>query len=167
MRHLPRTLARLAARARPETLAVVDLGSNSFRLEIGRVEGTQIFSLDTWRETIRLGAGIDANGNLTLAARKAALACLARFRERLSGLHPSAVRAVATNTFRVARNAGSFLPQAEAALGFPIDVIGGHEEARLIYLGVAHVLPVAREPRLVIDIGGGSPSASPHSSWAA
>lgn len=156
MRHLPRTLARLAARARPETLAVVDLGSNSFRLEIGRVEGTQIFSLDTWRETIRLGAGIDANGNLTLAARKAALACLARFRERLSGLHPSAVRAVATNTFRVARNAGSFLPQAEAALGFPIDVIGGHEEARLIYLGVAHVLPVAREPRLVIDIGGGS-----------
>ncbi|MET0205158.1 MAG: Ppx/GppA phosphatase family protein [Casimicrobiaceae bacterium] len=142
--------------SRPETLAVVDLGSNSFRLEVGRVEGDQIFRLDTWRETIRFGAGIDGRGNITLAARKAALACLARFRERLSGLHPSAVRAVATNTFRVARNASTFLPQAEAALGFPIDIIGGHEEARLIYLGVAHVLPASDEPRLVIDIGGGS-----------
>jgi len=140
----------------PATLAVVDLGSNSFRLEIGRVEGDQIFRLDTWRETIRFGAGIDDKGRLTLPARRAALACLARFRERLSGLHPSAVRAVATNTFRVAKNAAEFLPQAETALGFPIDVIGGHEEARLIYLGVAHELPPSPEPRLVVDIGGGS-----------
>lgn len=153
---MPHSLARFALRPRPETLAVVDLGSNSFRLEIGRVEGNQIFRLDTWRETIRFGAGMDAKGNLTLAARRAALACLSRFRERLSGLHPSAVRAVATNTFRVARNAATFLPQAEAALGFPIDIIGGHEEARLIYLGVCHVLPASAEPRLVIDIGGGS-----------
>jgi exopolyphosphatase/guanosine-5'-triphosphate,3'-diphosphate pyrophosphatase len=144
------------SQSRPETLAVVDLGSNSFRLEVGRVEGDQIFRLDTWRETIRFGAGIDERGNITLPARKAALACLARFRERLSGLHPSAVRAVATNTFRVARNSRTFLPQAEAALGFPIDIIGGHEEARLIYLGVAHELPASNEPRLVIDIGGGS-----------
>ena len=140
----------------PATLAVVDLGSNSFRLEIGRVEGDQIFRLDTWRETIRLGAGMDEKGRLTSAARRAALACLTRFRERLSGLHPSAVRAVATNTFRVAKNAATFLPQAEAALGFPIDIIAGHEEARLIYLGVAHVLPPSAAPRLVIDIGGGS-----------
>jgi len=152
-----RALSRsLQSPASPATLAVVDLGSNSFRLEVGRVEGDQIFRLDTWRETIRFGAGIDDKGNLTLAARKAALACLARFRERLSGLHPSAVRAVATNTFRVAKNAGGFLPQAEAALGFPIDIIGGHEEARLIYLGVAHELPPSADPRLVIDIGGGS-----------
>ncbi|MGI8894515.1 MAG: exopolyphosphatase, partial [Casimicrobiaceae bacterium] len=118
----------------PATLAVVDLGSNSFRLEIGRVEGDQIFRLDTWRETLRLGAGMDDQGRLTLQARRVALGCLARFRERLSGLHPSAVRAVATNTFRVAKNAATFLPQAEAALGFPIDVIAGHEEARLIYV---------------------------------
>jgi exopolyphosphatase/guanosine-5'-triphosphate,3'-diphosphate pyrophosphatase len=138
------------------TLAVVDMGSNSFRLEVGRVEGDQVFRLDTWRETLRLGAGIDANGNLRPEARRAALACLARFAERLSGLHPSAVRAVATNTLRVARNAAAFLPQAERALGFPIDIITGHEEARLIYLGVAHVLPMSTEPRLVIDIGGGS-----------
>ena len=140
----------------PATLAVVDLGSNSFRLEIGRVEGDQIFRLDTWRETLRLGAGMDDQGRLTLQARRVALGCLARFRERLSGLHPSAVRAVATNTFRVAKNAATFLPQAEAALGFPIDVIAGHEEARLIYVGAAHVLPPSPAPRLVIDIGGGS-----------
>jgi exopolyphosphatase/guanosine-5'-triphosphate,3'-diphosphate pyrophosphatase len=139
-----------------ETLAVVDLGSNSFRLEIGRVEGDQIYRLDTWRETLRIGAGIDAKGRLSSEARRAALACLARFGERLRGLHPKAVRAVATNTFRVAANAKAFLPRAERALGFPIDVITGHEEARLIYNGVAHVLPASDEPRLVIDIGGGS-----------
>src|SRR4029450_4772628 len=105
---------------------------------------------------IRFGQGRDEKGRLTSPARRAALACLTRFRERLSGLHPSAVRAVATNTFRVAKNAATFLPQAEPPLGFPIDVIAGHEEARLIYLGVAHVLPPSSAPRLVIDIGGGS-----------
>jgi exopolyphosphatase/guanosine-5'-triphosphate,3'-diphosphate pyrophosphatase len=146
----------VAHAAAPATLAVVDMGSNSFRLELGRVEGGQIFRLDTWRENLRVGAGLDERGRLTAATRRAALACLARFAERLRGLHPSAVRAVATNTFRVARDAAQFLPRAEAALGFPIDVISGHEEARLIYLGVAHVLPASSEPRLVIDIGGGS-----------
>jgi len=153
---MPHAPARPRKAAAPATLAVVDLGSNSFRLEVGRVEGDQIFRLDTWRETIRFGAGIDERGRLTSAARRAALACLTRFHERLAGLHPSAVRAVATNTFRVAKNAATFLPQAEAALGFPIDIIAGHEEARLIYLGVAHVLPPSTAPRLVIDIGGGS-----------
>jgi exopolyphosphatase/guanosine-5'-triphosphate,3'-diphosphate pyrophosphatase len=131
-------------------------GGNSFRLEIGRVEGDQIFRLDTWRETLRIGAGIDERGRLTVDAQRAALACLARFAERLRGLHPSAVRAVATNTFRVATNAATFMPRAERALGFPIDIITGHEEARLIYNGVAHVLPPSPDARLVIDIGGGS-----------
>jgi exopolyphosphatase/guanosine-5'-triphosphate,3'-diphosphate pyrophosphatase len=116
------------------------MGSNSFRLEVGRVEGDQIYRLDTQREMLRIGAGLDDRGNLRPDARRAALACLARFGERLAGFHPSAVRAVATNTFRVARNARSFLAQAERTLGFPIDVISGHEEARLIYVGVAHVL---------------------------
>lgn len=138
------------------TLAVVDMGSNSFRLEVGRVEGDQIYRLDTWRETLRIGAALDSKGRLTAEARRAALACLARFGERITGLHPSAVRAVATNTFRVAKNVGAFLPQAERALGFPIDIITGYEEARLIYAGVAHVLPADDAPRLVIDIGGGS-----------
>ena len=137
-------------------LAVVDLGSNSFRLEIGRVEGGQIYQLDTWRETLRIAAGLDASGRLKPAAMDAALACLARFRERLSGLHPAAVRVVATNTFRVARNAREFQARAERAIGFPIDVISGHEEGRLTFLGVARELPRSSEPRLVIDIGGGS-----------
>ena len=149
-------MSRARAAASPTTLAVVDMGSNSFRLELGRVEGDQIFRLDTWRETLRLGAALDDDGRITPRAQRAALACLARFGERLRGLHPSAVRAVATNTFRVAANAAEFLGKAEAALGFPIDIISGHEEARLIYLGVAHVLPPSPEPRLVIDIGGGS-----------
>ena len=137
-------------------LAVVDLGSNSFRLEIGRVEGDQIYQLDTWRETLRFGAGIDDKGRLTRSAMDATLACLARFRERLSGLNPAAVRVVATNTFRVASNAKEFIAQAERTLGFPIDIISGHEEGRLTYFGVAHELPRSSEPRLVIDIGGGS-----------
>lgn len=143
-------------REQPQTLAVVDLGSNSFRLELGRVEGEQIFRLDTWREPIRFGAGLDGEGRITKKAQRDALAALARFAERLRGLEPSAVRVVATNTFRVARNAQEFMPKAVAALGFPIDIIGGHEEARLIYLGVAHVLPASDAPRFVIDIGGGS-----------
>ncbi len=149
-------MRREPAEPSPTTLAVVDMGSNSFRLELGRVEGDQIFRLDTWRETLRIGAAIDAKGRILAPARRTALGCLARFAERLRGLHPSAVRAVATNTFRVAPNATEFLRQAEAVLGFPIDVISGHEEARLIYLGVAHVLPPSDAPRLCIDIGGGS-----------
>src|SRR4029079_9168358 len=93
----------------PSTLAVVDMGSNSFRLELGRVEGDQIFRLDTWRETLRMGAGLDDLGRITAPARRAARPCLARFSERLAGLNPEAVRAVATNTFRVATNSAEFL----------------------------------------------------------
>src|SRR3954451_2152394 len=128
------------------TLAVVDMGSNSFRLEVARVEGDQIYRQDTWREPLRIGAGLDAKSRLTAEARRAALACLARFHERIEGLHPSGVRAVATNAFREATNAASFLPQAERALGFPIDIITGYEEARLIYAGVSHVLPATDDP---------------------
>ena len=98
-------------------LAVVDLGSNSFRLEIGRVEGNQIYQLDTWRETLRFGAGLDDKGRLKRSAMDGALACLARFRERLSGLHPTAVRVVATNTFRVAANAQEFIALAKTKPG--------------------------------------------------
>jgi exopolyphosphatase/guanosine-5'-triphosphate,3'-diphosphate pyrophosphatase len=137
-------------------LAVVDLGSNSFRLEIGRVEGDQIYQLDTWRETLRFGAGLDDKGRLKRSAMDSALACLARFRERLSGLQPAAVRVVATNTFRVAANAKEFVALAERTLGLPIDIISGHEEGRLTFFGVAHELPPSLVPRLVIDIGGGS-----------
>lgn len=139
-----------------EQIAAVDLGSNSFRLQIGRVVDDQIYPLDTLKEAVRLASGLTREKTLDLVAQQRALATLSRFGERLRGFEPGAVRAVATNTLRVAKNAREFIPQAEAALGFPIEVIGGREEARLIYIGAAHALPSARHRRLVIDIGGGS-----------
>ncbi|HET7061253.1 MAG TPA: exopolyphosphatase [Nitrosospira sp.] len=138
------------------TLAAVDLGSNSFRLQIARVVGKQLYPLDSLREMVRLAAGLDANRRLNEESQVRALECLRRFGERLRGLPPHAVRAVGTNTLRVAKNAPAFLKKAEHALGFPIEVISGHEEARLIYLGVAHSLPASPNNRLVVDIGGGS-----------
>ncbi|MFZ9405722.1 MAG: exopolyphosphatase [Burkholderiaceae bacterium] len=141
-------------------LAAVDLGSNSFRLIIGRIEsspvGDQILPIDQLKETVRLAAGLNESGVLSDSAQERALTTLQRFGERLRAFHPDRVRAVATNTFRVARNATEFLGRAREALGFPIEVIAGREEARLIYLGAAHSLPADGQSRLVIDIGGGS-----------
>lgn len=139
-----------------ELIAAVDLGSNSFRLQVGRVVGNQIYPLDSLKESVRLAAGLTAEKTLDGPSQLRALAALARFGERLRGFAPEAVRVVATNTLRVAKNAPQFLPEAEAALGFPIEVIAGREEARLIYLGVAHGLPNPRTQQLVVDIGGGS-----------
>jgi exopolyphosphatase/guanosine-5'-triphosphate,3'-diphosphate pyrophosphatase len=138
------------------TLAAVDLGSNSFHCQIGRVVGDQVYPLDALREAVRLGAGLNEEKLLEDAAQERALACLQRFGERLRGFDRHAVRALGTNTLRVAKNSSAFLKKAEAALGFPIEVVAGREEARLIYLGVAHHLPVSQEKRLVVDIGGGS-----------
>ena len=137
-------------------LAAVDLGSNSFRLEIARLEQGQFQRLEYHKETVRQGAGLDAEGNLSQDAMQRGWNCLARFAERLAGFAPSQVRAVATQTLREARNRDEFLAAAERILGFPIDVISGREEARLIYQGVAHLLPPSDERRLVLDIGGRS-----------
>jgi len=141
---------------RHETLAAVDLGSNSFHLQIGRVVDGQIYPLDAVREVIRLGAGLTAEKRIDRATQAAALEALAKFAERLRGFPRQAVRAVGTNALRVAKNSPQFLREARAVLGFPIEVISGREEARLIYLGVAHALPAAAHRRLVLDIGGGS-----------
>ncbi len=138
------------------TLAAVDLGSNSFRLQVARVVGKQIYPLDSLREMVRLAAGLTADKRLDEDSQARALECLKRFGERLRGFPPHAVRAVGTNSLRVAKNASAFLKKAEAALGFPIEVIAGREEARLIYLGVSHSLPASSDNRLVMDIGGGS-----------
>jgi len=141
---------------RYSTLAAVDLGSNSFRLQVARVVDDQIYPLDALREPVRLAAGIQADKRLDEASQQRALEALHRFGERLRGLSPAAVRAVGTNALRVAKNAREFLARAEAALGFPIEVVAGKEEARLIYLGVSHGLPVTGHKRMVMDIGGGS-----------
>lgn len=142
--------------ARHDTLAAVDLGSNSFHLQIGRVVDGQIYPLDAVREVVRLGAGLTAEKRIDRASQAAALEALAKFAERLRGFPRPAVRAVGTNALRVAKNAPTFLREARAVLGFPIEVISGREEARLIYLGVAHALPRGSHQRLVVDVGGGS-----------
>ncbi len=138
------------------TLAAVDLGSNSFHLQVARVVADQIYPLDALREPIRLGAGLTRDKRLDENSQQRALECLKRFGERLRGFDPHAVRAVGTNTLRVAKNAAAFLKQAQSALGFPIEVVAGREEARLIYLGVSHSMPASKDKRLVVDIGGGS-----------
>jgi exopolyphosphatase / guanosine-5'-triphosphate,3'-diphosphate pyrophosphatase len=137
-------------------LAAVDLGSNSFRLEIGRIEHGEFRRTEYLKETVRQGGGLDEGRNLTEQAMQAGWECLARFGERLSGFKPSEVRAVATQTLREARNRDDFLEHANQVLGFSIDVISGREEARLIYQGVAQMLPPSNARRLVIDIGGRS-----------
>ncbi len=137
-------------------LAAVDLGSNSFRLQVAKVEGEQLYMLDGLREPVRLAAGLTDDNYLDEAAQQRALAALSRFAERLRDLPPEAVRAVGTNSLRVAKNSARFIADAEKVLGFPIEVIAGREEARLIYLGVAHGMPRSNEQVLVMDIGGGS-----------
>ncbi|WP_374193456.1 Ppx/GppA phosphatase family protein [Trinickia mobilis] len=155
-----RTEPRYPMVTTPHLLASVDLGSNSFRLIVGRVEetpaGSQIYQVDALREPVRLAAGLSADKLLDRASQVRAWDALKRFGERLRDFHPDHVRAVATNTLRVAKNAREFLVEAEAALGFPIEVIAGREEARLIYAGAAHSVPAISGKRLVVDIGGGS-----------
>ncbi|MES2740376.1 MAG: Ppx/GppA phosphatase family protein [Pseudomonadota bacterium] len=136
--------------------AAVDLGSNSFRLHVGKHDGDTIRVLKSVRDPIRLAAGLDADGNLTEQAMQIALTCLRNFRLILAAYQLDAVRVVATSAMRVARNGGAFLPAAEQAIGYPIEIISGEEEGRLIYMGVANALGQATERRLVIDIGGGS-----------
>lgn len=137
-------------------LAAVDLGSNSFRLEIGRVDHGQFLRTEYLKETVRQGSGLDEDRNLTPDAMQRGWECLSRFGERLAGFEPGEVRAVATQTLREARNRDEFLITANQLLGHPIDVISGREEARLIYLGVTRSLPSDGQRRLVIDIGGRS-----------
>jgi exopolyphosphatase/guanosine-5'-triphosphate,3'-diphosphate pyrophosphatase len=136
--------------------AAVDLGSNSFRLHIGRHEGDAIKIVKSARDPIRLASGLNADGHLSRQAIAAAVESMARFGAILREYPLEAVRVVATNTLRVARNAQDFIPYAERAIGYPIEIISGEEEGRLIYMGVSNALALPDEKRLVIDIGGGS-----------
>ncbi|MCZ6917886.1 MAG: exopolyphosphatase [Gemmatimonadetes bacterium] len=145
-----------SASADDRTFAAVDLGSNSFHLIVARREHGELQVLDRLREMVRLAAGLDARRRLSAEAQDRALACLARFGQRLSTIPPDQIRAVATNTLRKAKNPRAFLRQAETVLGHPIEIIGGYEEARLIYRGVTQGLASDVQRRLVIDIGGGS-----------
>jgi exopolyphosphatase / guanosine-5'-triphosphate,3'-diphosphate pyrophosphatase len=137
-------------------LAAVDLGSNSFRLEMGYVEAGKFCRSDYIRETVRLGNGLDDQSRLTLQAMQRGWDCLGRFGERLRAFAPNLVSAVTTQTLREALNRDEFLTPANNLLGHVIQVISGDQEARLIYQGVAQTLPDSSERRLVIDIGGRS-----------
>ena len=143
-----------------DLVAAVDLGSNSFRMLVAQAvntpSGTQLRPIDTLRESVRLAAGLTDNKILGNDAYQRGLTAIRRFGERIRGFDPANVRAVATNTLRVAKNSQQFIDDAQVALGFPIEVIAGVEEARLIYIGAAHEVPAVQGNRLVVDIGGGS-----------
>jgi len=139
-----------------ETFAAIDLGSNSFHMIVCRLSNGELHVEDKLREMVRLGAGLDKKNRLDNETQERALACLERFGQRLHGLPPQRIRAAGTNTLRIARNASDFLTRAEQALGHSIEIIAGTEEARLIYLGVAHSTGADEKRRFVMDIGGGS-----------
>ena len=141
----------------PALLAAVDLGSNSFHMVVAQEWGTELRLLDRLREGVRLAEGLGEDGSLDPKVASRALECLARFAQRLQGVPPERVRVIGTNTLRLATRAEDFVAAIQKTLGFPVEIVAGREEARLIYLGVAHSLAVdAGERRLVIDIGGGS-----------
>jgi exopolyphosphatase/guanosine-5'-triphosphate,3'-diphosphate pyrophosphatase len=144
------------SRVVPDVLAAVDLGSNSFHMVVARLQHGQLVILDRLREMVRLGAGLSDSGRLDDEAMARALRCLERFGQRLRAMRADSVRVVGTNALRRAKRKRWFLERARAALGHPIEIISGLEEARLIYSGVVHTSPMSPDKRLVIDIGGGS-----------
>lgn len=149
----------LEAGAAAEHVAAVDLGSNSFHMLVARPQGREMVVIDRLRESVRLGAGLDARKRLSPAAAERALDCLERFGQRLRDIPRGRARVVGTNTLRRMRGGQDFLAAAGRALGHPVEVISGVEEARLIYGGVIHGMGDEQPNRLVIDIGGGSTEA--------
>ena len=151
-----RTVPRPVPRPVPDVLAAVDLGSNSFHIVVARYSHGQLVIIDRLREMVRLAAGVAENGRIDKDVAARALACLQRFGQRLRDMHAASVRVVGTNALRLAHKKQAFLERAREALGHPIEIIGGMEEARLIYSGVAHTMPIEPGKRLVVDVGGGS-----------
>ncbi|MGO9801945.1 MAG: exopolyphosphatase [Steroidobacteraceae bacterium] len=151
-----KSAVRAALRPVPDVLAAVDLGSNSFHMVVARYSHGQLVIIDRLREMVRLAAGVAENGRIDKDVAARALACLQRFGQRLRDMHADSVRVVGTNALRMAHRKQAFLERAREALGHPIEIIGGMEEARLIYSGVAHTMPNEPGKRLVVDIGGGS-----------
>jgi len=140
----------------PELIAAVDLGSNSFHMIICSIKDGKLQTIDRLKEMVRLASGLNEKNVLGEATQQRALACLERFGQRIKNFPENNVRIVGTNTLRTAKNAEQFLAKAELALGYPIHIISGIEEARLIYQGVAHSLQSNANRRFVMDIGGGS-----------
>ena len=140
----------------PETVAAVDLGSNSFHMIVCSLNDGNLQTIDRLKEMVRLASGLDEKEYLDADTQTRALECLERFGQRIRNFPPDSVRIVGTSALRIAKNSAQFLAKAEKALNHPIHIISGIEEARLIYLGVAHSLGSNANARLVMDIGGGS-----------
>ena len=136
-------------------LAAIDLGSNSFHLIIAKIEHGEMRRVEALAEKVQLGGGL-VDGKLAEDAMERGLACLSRFAQLLGSIEPQHIRTVGTNALRIAKNRRAFTDPARRILGSKVDVIYGREEARLVYLGVAHSLADDAQSRLVIDIGGGS-----------
>ncbi|USD40578.1 exopolyphosphatase [Vibrio sp. SCSIO 43135] len=136
-------------------IAAIDLGSNSFHMVVAKVVGQDLQLVSRHKQRVHLASGLDSQMNLDNASIERGLECLAMFAERLNGFEASNVRIAATHTLRRANNSHVFLLRARDVLPFPIEIIPGVEEARLIYMGVAHTQPESTS-KLVIDIGGGS-----------
>ncbi|WP_104400521.1 exopolyphosphatase [Vibrio penaeicida] len=136
-------------------IAAIDLGSNSFHMVVAKVVEQDLQIVSRHKQRVRLASGLDDLNNIDNAAMQRGLDCLTIFAERLQGFAPENVRIAATHTLRQANNAHIFIQRAAGILPFPIEIISGLEEGRLIYTGVAHTQPES-ETKLVIDIGGGS-----------
>lgn len=136
-------------------VAALDIGSNSFHLVVARIVAGSVQILHKVKQRVRLADGLDADGNLTPESMQRGLTTLGVIAESIQGFEPDSVRIVATYTLRKANNARDFIKAARLILPYPIEVIPGTEEARLIYSGVAHTNQDEGR-RLVIDIGGGS-----------
>ena len=140
---------------RPEEFAAVDLGSNSFHMVIARVVDGAMQIIGRLKQRVHLADGLDSNNMLSEEAMERGIACLSLFAERLQGFDPASVCIVGTHTLRQASNATEFLKRAEKVIPYPIEIIPGNEEARLIFMGVEHTQP-EKGRKLVVDIGGGS-----------
>lgn len=136
-------------------VAALDIGSNSFHLVVARIVAGSVQILHRVKQKVRLADGLDKNNVLSQDAILRGLETLRIVSESLQGFEPDSVRIVATYTLRKAKNAKDFIRAARKVLPYPIEVISGIEEARLIYSGVAHTVQNQGQ-RLVVDIGGGS-----------
>lgn len=140
---------------KPQEIAAIDLGSNSFHMVIARIVNGALQVLGRLKQRVHLADGLDSNNMLSEEAMERGIACLALFAERLQGFPAENVCIVGTHSLRQAANAEEFLKRAAKVIPYPIEIISGHEEARLIFMGVAHTQP-EKGRKLVIDIGGGS-----------
>lgn len=136
-------------------IAAIDLGSNSFHMVVAKVVNQDLQLISRHKQRVRLATGLNDQKVLDQTAIQRGIECLEMFAERIQGFSPENVRITATHTLRQAKNTAEFIEQARQVIPYPVEVIPGAEEARLIYLGVAHTQPQSQS-MLVIDIGGGS-----------